>query len=315
MAGDSSDSGEKGRKSSSALLQALEQFVVDTARTRGAPEAKKLSGKQYVALTLFCANVIIGYLFITALLPSIEKQPVWTAIVKIVPLIVGSTFLMSWAKEFQTKILEWSSETSFLVAMVCTFVVIGALGLTQLPRYSIPVKADKDVASFCAEQVDDIDEAALASRHACAKPQSAGSLYLRSLRLGQDYMITVLYRSGSADRIDHYFVGKWAILAQTLRFRKSPLPLGSFGMLTLQQTNKDASVLHIRPVGSTGLIYIPPDHCDVDMEELRCRTSNTGDVNLALMPGDYQLQSNDCTVSPPQITLTDVHTVRGVDCR
>jgi hypothetical protein len=313
---------EEEKAVADTLVDALGKFVKVQAKVPVEPEQKKVTPQQYFSLSLFCCNVIILYLTVNSLFTTFVKSPVWQLMGQLFPVALGSGFIVARSKELQEWLLIQAKKNWFLAGMLLATIIFGAVGYTQISHFEVPVKTVAGVTQFCAEEVDGIDDVVSAversepmpnERCAGGKSQARGERYLRHLKLGKSYMVTVKGRQATLDR---YYLASKVVLRSAFGLESGALRLET---VTLS-VNSDSpnKTIRIQTESSMVLIYVP-EGCSIEENSptvITCPLPN-GIFPLQLMPARYRfvVEDGNCKVVQKQPLELKVDDQIEVKCR
>jgi len=304
--------GEEGDLSgtSKALLEALAKFVKEAAHP--APEEESLRAWQYAGLTLFVSAVSLFYIVANAFVPALVKAEVWHLVTQFVTLAVGGGFLAVRSKALQKWLLQHAGTARFISVNMLLILVLGAAASTRLPEFEVPVQVDSSIDSYCIQPVKHVDDVMIAAKtvpatadllHGCdagiAEP--GGVSYLRGLKLGQDYMVTVRFHGNGVER---YYLGKGSVWSAFFGGKVEPLQFAlAIVKFKLNSAKPGKASIKIDSHVPSTLVYVSAStpECLLDVKNpgsTTCALLPEKNTILELMPGDYSLTATGCKVQP-----------------
>ena len=279
------------------LVEVLGKFIQEQANLPLEPELDdRITKKQYISLSLFCCNLIILYLTFTA----VVYHPVWHLVGKIVPLALGSGFIVAKSKQLQKWLLAQSQKNSFMFAMFLALFFLGTIGSSQLPIFKVPVKVDARVVEFCAEEVEGISEVEsavesskpMSHSHCVWKPQLSKDIFIKHLKIGKNYMITV-HQEGQSKPFRYYL--PFGTVLKKIFWSSNGLKLDSTVLIELPEGLYEKTII-IQRKDTDSLIYIPRG-CGIDEEALsttKCPHDTKQPFYFELMPDAYSFTVEGC---------------------
>ena len=328
----------ESEKTTADLVETLAKFI--KIKAGNVPEPKPDSGihlKQALTLFFLVLNVTLLYVLLNAWLPKVVNTPVWHLLGQAIPIAAGSAYLLRGSKQLQSYLLDKATHTGFLVLMLLGFIVIGTIAsLTQVPHFSLGIEGESspsaEVISFCVQPVDNLRDAKLlAVLTEAPSPAGAGSaadksstqtrqscpggdLYLgsdsgiHSLRLAQDYRITVKYvKFGNQS----FYLGAGAIWNRYLGRGTEKLNF-SLGKLTILPASSGKSKkLTIIRQGAIALVYLPAydvKNCyadDKDPTVTTCDLYAADKTFMHLVPATYSFNLDNCQIKDLTMTTKD----------
>jgi hypothetical protein len=328
----------ESEKTTADLVETLAKFI--KIKAGNVPEPKPDSGihlKQGLTLFFLVLNVTLLYVLVNAWLPKVVNTPVWHLLGQVIPIALGSAYLLRGSKQLQSYLLDKAAHTGFLVLMLLGFIVIGTIAsLTQVPHFSLGIEGDSspgaEVISFCVQPVDNLRDAKLlavvtetpssagagsaADKSSTQTMQSCpgGDLYLgsdsgiHSLRLAQDYRITVKYvRFGNQS----FYLGAGAIWNRYFGREAEKLNF-SLGKLIIPPASSGKSKkLTIIRQGAISLVHLPAydvKNCysdDKDTTVTTCYLYAADKTFMHLVPATYSFKLDNCQIKDLTITTKD----------